>query len=94
VGPGAHARRLERRLRAAVAARIVPAASAGDGGGSIRVPAASTGLVGLKPSRGRNPSGPGEPEHWWGFVAEHVLTRTVRDCAAMLDATAGDYPAS
>ena len=78
---------------AAVAARIVPIASAGDGGGSIRAPASCTGLVGLKPSRGRNPSGPGEPEHWWGFVCEHVVSRTVRDSAAVLDATAGDYPA-
>lgn len=76
----------------AVAARMVPIASAGDGGGSIRTPAAVTGLVGLKPSRGRNPSGPDDPEHWWGFVGEHVLSRSVRDSAAMLDATAGGYP--
>jgi amidase len=76
---------------AAVAARIVPAAGANDGGGSIRTPASNCGLVGLKPSRGRNPSGPQAPEVWWGFVAEHALTRTVRDCAALLDATCGPY---
>lgn len=77
---------------AAVAARIVPAAHGNDGGGSIRTPASNCGLVGLKPSRGRNPSGPGFPDGWWGFIAEHALTRTVRDSAALLDATAGDYP--
>jgi amidase len=76
----------------AVAARIVPIASAGDGGGSIRTPASVTGLIGLKPSRGRNPSGPDDPEHWWGFVGEHILSRSVRDSAAMLDSTAGFYP--
>jgi amidase len=77
---------------AAVAARIVPAANANDGGGSIRTPASNCGLVGLKPSRGRNPTGPQAPDVWWGFIGEHVLTRSVRDCAALLDATAGDYP--
>jgi amidase len=77
---------------AAVAARIVPAAGANDGGGSIRTPASNCGLVGLKPSRGRNPSGPQAPEAWWGFVAEHAVTRTVRDSAALLDATGGPYP--
>jgi len=77
---------------AAVAARIAPAAHGGDGGGSIRTPASNCGLVGLKPSRGRNPSGPQAPDVWWGFVVEHVVTRTVRDSAALLDATAGDYP--
>lgn len=74
---------------AAVAARFVPAAGANDGGGSIRTPASNCGLVGLKPSRGRNPTGPAMPEPWWGFVVDHVLTRSVRDCAAFLDATAG-----
>jgi Asp-tRNA(Asn)/Glu-tRNA(Gln) amidotransferase A subunit family amidase len=69
---------------AAVAAGIVPAAHGSDGGGSIRIPAASTGLFGLKPSRGRvsvapNNEGPG------GFVAAHALTRTVRDSAMLLD---------
>jgi amidase len=77
---------------AAVAARIVPAANANDGGGSIRTPASNCGLVGLKPSRGRNPTGPHAPDVWWGFIGEHVVTRTVRDSAALLDATAGDYP--
>jgi amidase len=75
---------------AAVAARIVPMASGGDGGGSIRIPASCCGLFGLKPSRGRNPTGPGEGELWEGFATEHVITRTVRDSAAMLDATAGE----
>jgi amidase len=77
---------------AAVAARIVPAANANDGGGSIRTPASNCGLVGLKPSRGRNPTGPQAPDVWWGFIGEHVITRSVRDCAALLDATAGGYP--
>jgi amidase len=77
---------------AAVAARIVPAANANDGGGSIRTPASNCGLVGLKPSRGRNPAGPNAPDVWWGFIGEHAVTRTVRDSAAILDATAGDYP--
>jgi amidase len=77
---------------AAVAARIVPAANANDGGGSIRTPASNCALVGLKPSRGRNPTGPQAPDTWWGFIGEHVVTRTLRDCAALLDATAGDYP--
>jgi amidase len=77
---------------AAVAARIAPAANANDGGGSIRTPASNCGLVGLKPSRGRNPTGPQAPDVWWGFIGEHAVTRTVRDSAAILDATAGDYP--
>jgi len=74
---------------AAVAARYVPLAHGGDGGGSIRIPAAHCGLVGLKPTRARNPSGPYAGDRWAGFVAEHVLTRSVRDSAAMLDATHG-----
>ena len=74
---------------AAVAAGIVPMASASDGGGSIRIPAACCGLVGLKPSRGRNPSGPGLGEGWYGQVQDGVITKTIRDTAIMLDATAG-----
>ena len=77
---------------AAVAARIVPAANANDGGGSIRTPASNCGLVGLKPSRGRNPTGPQLPDVWFGFIGEHAVTRSVRDSAALLDATCGDYP--
>jgi amidase len=71
---------------AAVAAGIVPAASAGDGGGSIRIPASACGLFGFKPSRGLNPLGP-EGDPWLGLVSRHVLTRTVRDSAGLLDAT-------
>ena len=74
---------------AAVAARIVPMASGGDGGGSIRIPASCCGLFGFKPSRGMTPTGPDAGEHWHGYAIEHVLTRTVRDSAAALDATAG-----
>jgi len=79
---------------AAVAARIVPMASGGDGGGSIRIPASHCGLFGLKPSRGRNPSGPNYGEYWDGATCEHVLTRSVRDSAAMLDITHGSEPGS
>lgn len=74
---------------AAVAAGMVPVATAGDGGGSIRIPAAYCGLFGLKPSRGRVPTGPDYGEIWQGAVSEHVITRTVRDSAAMLDAIQG-----
>ncbi|MDH4147428.1 MAG: amidase [Acidimicrobiia bacterium] len=74
---------------AAVAAGVVAMASGGDGGGSIRVPASACGIFGLKPSRGRVPCGPDHGEVWAGFAAEGVLTRTVRDTAAALDAIAG-----
>jgi len=74
---------------AAVAASIVPMAHGGDGGGSIRIPAACCGLFGVKPTRGRNPLGPFVGEGWHGMVVEHAVTRTVRDSAALLDATQG-----
>ncbi|GGB30580.1 amidase [Tistrella bauzanensis] len=74
---------------AAVAAGIVPVAHANDGGGSIRIPAASCGLVGLKPSRGRIPFGPYYGMPLLGMANEFVVTRTVRDCAALLDAVSG-----
>jgi len=74
---------------AAVASGMVPLASGGDGGGSIRIPSCYCGLLGLKPSRGRTPTGPKVGEWWQGAAVEHVLTRSVRDSAAMLDAVCG-----
>ena len=74
---------------AAVASGIVPIAHANDGGGSIRIPAACSGVVGMKPTRGRTPSGPDSGAMLWGLAVEFAETRTVRDSAALLDALAG-----
>ena len=77
---------------AAVASGMVPVGHAGDGGGSIRIPASECGLFGLKPTRGRMSLGPEAGEAWAGLIQRHVLTRSVRDSAAILDALAGPMP--
>jgi len=80
------------RGAAAVGARMVPIAHASDGFGSIRAPAACCGAVGLKPTRGRNTMAPYTGEGLGGLSTEHAVTLTVRDTAALLDATAGSGP--
>ncbi|TGP51574.1 amidase [bacterium M00.F.Ca.ET.230.01.1.1] len=79
---------------ALVAAGVVPAAHASDGGGSIRVPSACSGLVGLKTSRGRVPLTPLTSESWYGMVVDHAVSRSVRDTALLLDLTHGVDPLS
>jgi len=79
---------------AAVAARILPVAHASDGGGSIRIPASASGVFGLKPTRARTPQGPDRGEGWGGFSCGHVVSISVRDSAAMLDAIHGPEPSS
>ncbi len=70
----------------------MPAAGANDGGGSVRIPAACNGLVGLKTSRGLGPYGPQTGEVMFGMVTQGVVSRTVRDSAALLDAIIGPDP--
>lgn len=77
---------------AAVASGMVAIGHAGDGGGSIRIPASECGLVGLKPSRGRHSLGPEVGESWGGLVARLAVTRSVRDTATLLDAVHGARP--
>ncbi|MBH5373498.1 amidase family protein [Bradyrhizobium glycinis] len=77
---------------AAVASGVTPSAHGSDGGGSIRIPAAWCGLVGLNPSRGRVSGGPNQQDRFFGLSREFVLCRTVRDMAAALDTFSGPHP--
>jgi amidase len=77
---------------AATASGMVTIAHANDGAGSIRIPASACGLIGLKPSRGLTPCGPLAGESWAGLAIDHVVSRSVRDCVAALQATAGMDP--
>jgi amidase/6-aminohexanoate-cyclic-dimer hydrolase len=79
---------------AVVGSRILPAAHASDGGGSIRIPASCCGIFGLKPTRGRVPLGPDLLEGWGGMSVQHAVTISVRDSAALLDISAGEEPGS
>ncbi|MGE0094167.1 MAG: amidase [Alphaproteobacteria bacterium] len=77
---------------AAVSSCMVPAAHGSDGGGSLRVPSSNGGLFGYKPTRARTPAGPDAGEGWSGLSLEHAVARSVRDSAAILDATQGFAP--
>ncbi len=77
---------------AAVAARMLPATHGSDGGGSLRIPASCCGVFAVKPTRGRTPVGPLRTELWRGLSIDNVITRSVRDSAALLDVSAGFEP--